>query len=121
MGMSRLEFEGDRDRFAAQIGRRCGSTRIAPPRIANQMLAGNRKTNERFDIARVASERSKEPLLSLDTELGAQFSLECRPRAGETLADPKLRIRGEGGAAARLMQNQDVKHSDDLVRYLGLD
>jgi hypothetical protein len=73
------------------------------------MLASNRETDECVDIARIASERCKEPLLGLDAELGAQFSLDCGPSAGKTLVDAKLPIRGDRGTAACLVQNQDVK------------
>ena len=84
------------------------------------MLASERQTEECLDIARIASERGKEPLLCLGAEFSTHLTLECRLGAGETLIDPKLRIRGDGGAAARLVQEQDVKHSGDLPRYLGL-
>ena len=108
--MPRFEFDGERDRFAAKVGYRCNGTRIAgPPRIADEMLASKRQPDECLDIARVASERGKEPLLCLGAEFGAQLSLECRPGAGEALIDPELRIRGDGGAAARLVQEQDLK------------
>jgi len=60
-----FEFESQRDRRAAKVRcRRCG-TRIAPPRTTDEMLASKRQTDECLDIARVASERGKEPFLSL--------------------------------------------------------
>ena len=68
--MSRLEFEGDRDRFAAQVRCRCGTKRITPARIADEMLASKRHTNECLDIARVSGEGGKEPLLGLGAEFG---------------------------------------------------
>ena len=85
------------------------------------MLASKRQTDERLDIARVASQRGKEPLLSLGAEFGAQFSFECRRGVVETFVDPKLCIRVDRGAATRLVQKQDMKHSGDLSRYVSLD
>ena len=60
-----FEFESQRDRRAAKVRCRRGGTRIAPPRITDKMLASKRQTDECLDIARVASERGKEPFLSL--------------------------------------------------------
>ena len=120
--MPRFEFDGERDRFAAKVGYRCNGTRIAgPPRIADEMLASKRQPDECLDIARVASERGKEPSLSLGAEVGTQVSLECLHGVGETFVDPKLRIRVDRGAAARLVHKQDMKHSGDLSRYVSLD
>jgi len=85
------------------------------------MLASERQTEECLDIARIASERGKEPLLSLDAEFGAQVSLECIHGVGEAFVDPKLRIRVDRGAAARLVHEQDMKRSGDLSRYVSLD
>src|SRR6516165_10027425 len=101
--MPRFEFEGHRNRLAAKVGCRGGGTRITPPRAAGEMLARKRQTDECLDIARVASERGKEPFLSFGAEVGAKFSFECCVGAGETLSDPKLGIQGRGGAAARLL------------------
>src|SRR6516165_8649119 len=119
--MPRFELEGDRNRLAAKVGCRCGGTRITPPRAAGEMLARKRQTHECLDIARVASERGKEPFLSFGAEVGAKFSFKCRVGSGETLSHPKLCIRGHRRTAARLMHNQHMKHSGDLRRYLGLD
>src|SRR5215472_351304 len=119
--MPRFEFEGDRNRLAAKVGCRCGGTRITPPRTAGEMLARKRHTDECLDIARVASERAKEPFLGFGAEVGTKFPLKCSVGAGETLSDAKLCIRSDGRAAARLMYNQHMKHSRDLRRYLGLN
>src|SRR5215470_3535730 len=119
--MPRFEFEGDRNRLAAKVGCRRGGTRITPPRTAGEMLARKRHTDECLDIARVASERAKEPFLGFCAEVGAKFSLKCCVGAGETLNDPKLCIRGDERAAARLVYDQHMKHSGDLRGYFGLD
>src|SRR5271165_2636427 len=95
--------------------------RIAPPRIADEILASAPQTDECLDIPRIASECGKEPLLRLGTELGPQLSLERRLGAGETLVDPSLRPRRDGGAAARPLQEQHVKLAGDLPADLGPD
>ena len=82
--MPRCEFEGDRNRLAAKIGCRRGSSRITPPRAAGEMLARKRQTDECLDIARVASERGKEPFLSFGAEVGAKFSFKCRVLGRDT-------------------------------------
>src|SRR5215472_12358968 len=93
VSMPRFEFEGECDYLAAKIRCRRGGTWIAPPRITDEMLASKRQTDECLDIARVVSERGKEPFLSLGAEVGAKLLLECRVGAGKTLVSPKLGIR----------------------------
>jgi hypothetical protein len=119
--MLRLKFEGYGDRLAAEIGGRCAGTRIAPPGIADEILARAGQTDESLDIVRVLSECSQKPLLCRGTKLGPHHPPERSLGTGETLVGPQSYTQPDKSAAARLKEEQDMKRSGDLQRYLGLD
>ena len=119
--MSRREVERDRDRLAPEVGGRCNGMRVAPPGVADEMLAGDSKTGERLDIARVVGERGEEPALRLRRQLRRDPTLDRRRRPRETLIDPELAAGRHHCTAARLLQNEEVKLSGDLAGNLGLD
>jgi hypothetical protein len=117
----RCLFQCDLDCFAAEIGRCGGGTRVAPPRIADQVLASARQANEGLDVPRVASKRGEKPLLCVGADFGAQFTFEYSIAADETFVGVKLWIRADRGTAGRLLDQQHVQRSADLPRYIGLD
>jgi hypothetical protein len=77
---------------------------IAPPRVADQALAGQGDTGERFDIARFMGESSEKPSLGLGGELGPHSSPERSLRAKEAFVDGQSCARSVKGAAARRVQ-----------------
>ena len=82
----------DRDRLAPEVGGGCRGPRIAPPGIADEMLAGQRQAGQRLDIARVVGERGEIPSLRLGRELRRDFALQSAADASDrALGDPEIR------------------------------
>src|SRR4029077_2585184 len=116
-----FEFQGEGDRLTPEVGC-CGAfPLIAPPRVADQALAGERNTGKRLDIVRFTSESRDKPSLRLGSKLGLHPSPECSLSVRETFSNVKSRAQSGKRAAARLVQEQNVKHLGDLPGYRGLD
>src|SRR6516162_4911540 len=93
---------------------------IAPPRVADQMLAGDGQTGERVDIARVVSQRGEEPALCLGRQLGRDPALDRDHRPGKTLVEAEVTAECCCSMAARLLQGEEMKLSGDLPGDFGL-
>jgi len=76
VGGAGREIKGDTDRFAPEIGGHGRCERIAPPRIADQLLTSSCQTDERLGVARILGERGEEPPLGLRREIRSQFSFK---------------------------------------------
>src|SRR5277367_3140600 len=94
---------------------------VAPPGIANDVLAGEGETGERLDIARIVREGGEQPSLRLGRHLGRDPTLDRRRRPGKTLINPELTTGSHHRTAARLLQNEEVKLSRDPPGNLGLN
>src|SRR5712671_4182220 len=107
--MPRREIQGDRDRLAPEIGGRRSGPRIAPPGIADELLAGKGQASKRLHTARVVGERSEVPSLCLGCELRRVTTPERGRSFGQTLCDSDIHARCDEGSAARGLEEQDVK------------
>jgi hypothetical protein len=107
----RCKRQRDCHRLAPEIrGRRYGP-RVAPPWVADQMLAGYSQADQRLGIARVARQRRQEPTLRLGRELGAHAFMQRTLRPRQTFGNPLLDTRVGKGAPAGRLQYQDLKLS----------
>src|SRR5215469_16333622 len=117
----RCERQGDRHRLAPEIRSRRYGSRVAPPWVADQMLAGYRQADQRLGIARVARQRRQEPALRLGRELGAHAFMQRALRPRQTFGNPMLDGRVGKGATAGRLQYQELKLSRNPPGYFRLD
>src|SRR5260370_763249 len=76
---------------------------VAPPRVADKMLAGSCQTGQRLDIAGIARKCGEIPALRLGRELGAHSFLERARRPRQTFGSPEFHANvGKGAPACRL-------------------
>src|SRR6266566_9833925 len=115
------EFQRDRDRLATEVGCRGDAAEIAPPWVADELLASDGETRERLDIARVLRERDEGPALCLGRMLGPHLRIERSRSAGETLIGPERQTRSDGSSTACLSEEQETKLSGDPPGDFGLD
>jgi hypothetical protein len=87
IGRAWRKIQCDRDRFAPEIGGHRGSERIAPPRIADQLLTSPGQTDERLHVPWVVGQCGQVPSLCLRREIWPQLSLEGGRRAGKTFVE----------------------------------
>src|SRR5262249_20052531 len=110
-----------RHRLAPEIGSRRYGSRVAPPWVADQMLAGYSQADQRLGIARGARQRRQEPALRLRRELGAHALMPRALRPRQPFGDPMLDARAGKGATAGRLQYQDLKLSRNPPCYFRLD
>src|SRR6202022_4827319 len=112
--------EPDRHRLSAEVGGGGGGLWISPPGVAHKLLTGARQADQRLSVARVPRQRGEKPALPLGRMLGAIGAAERRFGARQALIDAKLGSGSDGGAAAGLLQGQDVQLAPNAAGGLGV-
>src|ERR1700719_1040390 len=109
--MPRRQIERNRHCLAPEVrGGRYGA-RVAPPWIADKMLAGCSQTGQRLGAARFVGEGGEIPPLRLARQLRGVVSSKCGGCFGEAFGDPEIHPRCSQSPAARCLKEQDVEFS----------
>src|SRR5580692_4614981 len=120
VGGPRSKIQCDRDHLAPEIGGHGGSERVAPPRIADQLLTGSGQTDERLHIPWVVGQRGQVPSLCLSREVWPQLSFEGSRRTGKTFVDLVTDAQFAYDSSNFLLEKQDMQLSRDSPDDLGL-
>src|SRR5580704_8241079 len=114
------KFQCDRDHLAPEIGGHGGSERVAPPRIADQLLTGSGQTDERLHVPWVVGQRGQVPSLGLSREVWPQLSLEGSCRAGKAFVQLVTRAQFAHHSSNFLLEKQNMQLSRNPPDDLGL-
>ena len=104
------------NRLSSEVERDRGSTRIAPPGLADQMLAGTCEADQAFEVLWIESQRGEEPTLRLGRDLGSHLTLEEACGLGKTLIDADFDPGIHKSATAGFAQQQCMDLPRDLAR-----